>query len=210
MEKVKRRTGIKESLIRLGALTCLILALGGETAGSADASAKPPAAKVGEAPAAACGNPAINAPKRSQENTMLCLINRARAAFNIPPLAEAEDLDTSATLKTHDEVRYGFAHDSDGKPWSYYFPPEYQVRGEDLAWGVGSCATVLAIYGGLMHSATHRTIILSPYEQYIGMDMQRDDGTTYWTLHFGGLQPEVLPPPPAEVIEPTRCLTASP
>lgn len=210
METVRRRTRIKDSLIKFGALTCLISALGGEAAGSADAATKPPAPKVGVALSLACGNPAVSAPKRSQENTMLCLINRARANFGIPPLTEASDLDTSATLKTHDEVRYGFAHDSDGKPWNYYFPPEYNVRGEDLAWGVGSCATVLAIYGGLMHSATHRSVILSPYEQYVGTDMQRDHGTTYWTIHFGGLEPEVLPATPAEVIEPTRCLAAYP
>ena len=104
-------------------------------------------------------------------SAVLCLVNAERTARGLQPLRGQVQLARSADGHAQDMVTHHFfAHDSkDGRTMTDrinavgYLPKHNAwALGENLAWGTGALATPAAIVDAWMHSAGHRTIMLSP------------------------------------------------
>lgn len=132
-----------------------------------------------------CGNPAFKAPVAKQLRTMHCLHNYVRQM----PLGLSPGLNTSAYKKTSDVIACDFIlvndHYSCGKNPGDYTPPEYPWIGENLAWGYRTKGNAQSIFFAWMHSESHRKNILGSGWDRIGIALQRTDGFSFWTTHFG-------------------------
>ncbi|MBK5220915.1 MAG: CAP domain-containing protein [Thermoleophilia bacterium] len=143
------------------------------------------------APASACPNQGrLDAPVPTQERTMLCMANFARAEVGVAPLEQ------SAREKARDILRCdSFSHYACGREFAYwiratgYLSSECWRAGENLAFGSGALGSVRAIFRAWMRSPEHRENILGEYTQ-TGIDLTTGTlegfaGTRVWTQHFG-------------------------
>jgi uncharacterized protein YkwD len=134
-----------------------------------------------------------SAPTAAQERTMLCLVNNARHARGLAPLATPTSLTRAADRKSGDVIRCDeFSHEACGREFTYWmnhFGYHGCLEGENLAWGSGPYATPLSIFQMWMHSQGHRENILGPYEDTgIGLrvgTLEGNSGAHVWTEEFG-------------------------
>ncbi|HEY3552291.1 MAG TPA: hypothetical protein VGK66_01260, partial [Solirubrobacterales bacterium] len=72
--------------------------------------------------AQAChGQKHSRAPFEAQEQTMLCLVNHARAGHGLPPLAALKSLVKAADHKSRDILRCGvFSHEACEREFTYW------------------------------------------------------------------------------------------
>jgi len=155
-----------------------------------------PALGTGRAVASRAGCPGQgngSAPAAAQERTMLCLINRARSARGLAPLAALGPLTRAADRKSGDVLRCDeFSHEACGREFTYWmsrFGYHGCTEGENIAWGSGSLGTPISIFRAWMHSQGHRENILGPYEDTgIGLrtgSLEGYAGAHVWTQEFG-------------------------
>jgi uncharacterized protein YkwD len=134
-----------------------------------------------------------SAPADVQERAMLCLVNRARGARGLAPLAAVAPLARAADRKTGDILRCDeFSHEACGREFTFWISRVgYQgcSEGENIAWGSGSLGTPRSIFKAWMGSAGHRDNILGSYEDTgIGLrvgTLEGYDGAHVWTQQFG-------------------------
>lgn len=118
---------------------------------------------------------------RSQRR-LLCLMNRARARFGLPPLRTNRCLHRVAARHAHDMVnRRYFAHTTPNG-WdpgrraraSGYVPRAAAwLVGENIAWGVAGAARPNWVVRSWMHSPPHRHNILSRHFRDVGIGVAR-------------------------------------
>jgi uncharacterized protein YkwD len=149
------------------------------------------------APTSACpGQTRLDAPVSSQERTMLCMANFARAQTGLPPLAADPLLEVSAREKSRDILRCdSFSHFACGREFAYwirasgYLSTDCWRAGENLAFGSGPLGSVRSIFRAWLRSPEHRENILGDFTQ-TGIDLVTGTlegfaGTRVWTEHFG-------------------------
>jgi len=124
---------------------------------------------------------------------MLCLVNDARRARGIEPLAAVGSLNRAADHKSGDILRCDeFSHEACGREFTYWmthFGYQGCTEGENIAWGSGGLGTPRSIFRAWMHSQGHRENILGPYED-IGIGLRTGKlegygGAHVWTQEFG-------------------------
>lgn len=133
------------------------------------------------------------APFETQERTMLCLVNHARAKRGLPPLTPMRSLNKAADHKSHDILRCDeFSHEACDREFTYWmthFGYEGCSAGENIAWGSGGLGTPGSIFRAWMQSPGHRENILGPYEETgIGLKtgkLEGYPGAHVWTQEFG-------------------------
>ncbi len=139
-------------------------------------AAAPAVAASPGACAAANSSPADAGPAQL-EHTVLCLVNRERAARGLSRLRSNDRLDRAARGHSRHMVSANFfSHDSPGgasvldrvKSRGYRSSGGLMV-GENIAWGSGSYATPAEIVEGWMNSAGHRANILHRGFREIGV-----------------------------------------
>ena len=140
------------------------------------------------------------------EQTMLGLINDARAAAGLGALRLSPNLDRAAAWKSADSSASGpgFDHtDSLGRSINTRFPDcGYSITGvysgENVAYGSTSPST---IFGMWMDSAGHKANILNSRYTVIGIGMHNGA----WTTDFGSRDDsgDIALPPPSPSATPT-------
>jgi uncharacterized protein YkwD len=139
-----------------------------------------PAAAGPTACAAAHSSPA-EAAASQLEHTVLCLVNRERAARGLGRLRSNDRLDRAARGHSRHMVEANFfSHDSPGgasvlqrvKRRGYNGRGGLMV-GENIAWGSGSYATPAEIVEGWMNSSGHRANILHRGFREIGVGVAK-------------------------------------
>ncbi len=111
------------------------------------------------------------------EHTILCLVNRERAARGLARLKGNSRLDRAARSHSRHMVRGNFfSHDSPGGASVLdrvrsrgYNSRGGMMVGENIAWGSGSYATPAGIVESWMHSPGHRANILHRGFKEIGV-----------------------------------------
>ena len=149
------------------------------------------------APQAACPNQDdLVAPATAQEAAMRCMTNFARERLGLAPLADAPELDLSASAKAGDLLACdSFSHTACGRDFTYWMRETGYISetcwhaGENLAWGAGEYGAVRSIFQAWMRSPTHRRNLLGDYRQ-LGVslrvgDLEGQAGTRVWAQHFG-------------------------
>ncbi|HEX4805423.1 MAG TPA: CAP domain-containing protein [Conexibacter sp.] len=135
---------------------------------------------------------------RAARDATLCLLNRVRAQYGLPPLHLNARLSRVAARHSRDMVRRRyFAHDSlnGSSPFARMLAAHYVPRnaswwlGENIGWGGGSRAQPIAMVRAWMHSPPHRANILSRHFRDIGVGIAAGapvggGGATY-TTDFG-------------------------
>lgn len=115
---------------------------------------------------------------RHARNATLCLLNRARSRYGLPPLRLNPKLSRAARRHSRDMVRRRyFAHDSlDGRSAfdrmraTRYVPRNASwVLGENIGWGSGSLSAPMSLVRAWMHSPGHRRNILDGRFRDIGI-----------------------------------------
>ncbi|HMI80873.1 MAG TPA: CAP domain-containing protein [Solirubrobacterales bacterium] len=143
---------------------------------------------------AACpGQGNASAPPAAQERAMLCLVNRARSARGLDPLAAVTPLVRAADRKSGDILRCDeFSHEACGREFTYWmdrFGYRGCSEGENIAYGSGPYATPRSIFRMWMRSTGHRENILGPYEDTgLGLrigTLEGSRGAHVWTQEFG-------------------------
>lgn len=125
---------------------------------------------------------------------MLCLVNRARQARGLDPLAAPPSLARAADRKSADILRCDeFSHEACGREFTYWIERVgYRGcgEGENIAYGSGSYAPPRSIFRMWMRSAGHRENILGAYDDIgIGLrvgTLEGNGGAHVWTQEFGG------------------------
>lgn len=190
--------GIQNAVARLAvvwALTILAFALLLSPAPAQSASARPKArcAHAGRAPE--------EATLHYLRTTMLCLVDRVREHFGIPPLRFSHDLFRSATGHSNDMVRHGyFSHYGSrgstllgrvGKA-GYLSGAGYYLVGENIGGGPGRrFGSPIQVFRSWMHSPPHRANILDPKFRDFGVGVARGypygggPAAATYTLDFG-------------------------
>jgi uncharacterized protein YkwD len=170
-----RTQGALTRLIALAALgTALLIApAAGATSGGTEAEPQ-------------CTGTAV-APKRATlsylSNSVLCLVNRARIRYGLPPLAESPQLHRSATGHSLDMVSHDyFSHDgpTGSTLGTRVASAGYLARvssftvGENIGGGGGRRAgSPIAVFRSWMHSPPHRANILDPDFHDAGVGVAR-------------------------------------
>lgn len=132
----------------------------------------------------------------SEEATMLCLTNYARAQAGEVALEPAVALQDSAAEKAEDIINCdSFSHFACGRDFTYwmrasgYIGDQCWRAGENLAWGSGEYGSVRSIFRAWMSSPTHRRNILGDYDEVgIGLvagAVEGHDAARVWASHFG-------------------------
>lgn len=135
---------------------------------------------------------------REARDATLCLLNRVRAQYRLPPLRLNARLSRAAAGHSRDMVRHRyFAHDSrNGRsPFARMFAAHYVPQrsswwlGENIGWGSGTLAQPIAMVRAWMHSPPHRANILSRHFRDVGIGIAPGapvggSGATY-TTDFG-------------------------
>ena len=141
------------------------------------AAVAPATAAAGAAACAAANSSPENTAPGQLEHTVLCLVNRERAARGLGRLRSNDKLDRAARGHSRHMVRAKFfAHDSPSgasvmqrvKRRGYRSAAGLMV-GENIAWGSGSYATPAEIVDGWMNSPGHRANILHRAFEEIGV-----------------------------------------
>lgn len=124
---------------------------------------------------------------KAQENEVVRLVNQERAKNGLPALTINWELARVARHKSQDMVnkRY-FSHQSPtyGSPFTMMesFGIRYSAAGENIAKGQRTPAEVMNAW---MNSPGHRSNILSPSYNQIGVGLAKDkNGVCYWTQMF--------------------------
>lgn len=133
------------------------------------------------------------APSSLQERAVLCLVNRARAARGLEPLAAPRSLARAADRKSADILRCDeFSHEACGREFTYWIERSgYGGCGwaENIAYASGAYATPRTVFGLWMHSAGHRRNILGRFTDIgIGLrvgTLEGNGGAHVWTQEFG-------------------------
>jgi uncharacterized protein YkwD len=136
-----------------------------------------------------------SAPAQTQEQTMVCLLNWARARRGLPGLPLHRLLSRSARLKALDIDECGeFAHEACGKEADAVAQAVGYRRagwGENLYAGSGILGSPRVAVDRWLNSAGHRRNLFRPEwsEQGVALRMARSfDGATdvaIWVSHFG-------------------------
>jgi uncharacterized protein YkwD len=175
---------------RLGHALLVALALCGALPCLAFAEARPHAA----GPLDRCPNagvPARGASTQAMRNAVVCLVNRERARYHLPPVVQVHKLTHSAQSYTSEMAhRHFFSHTAPngsspgariaatGYHWSW--------MGENIAIGY---QTPLAVVTGWMHSREHCYNVLAPVFRNIGVGVvARNSRSATWTQDFGLLR----------------------
>jgi uncharacterized protein YkwD len=152
------------------------------------------------APESTCpGATDLDADPRVQIQVELCLLNYARSAAGVRPLAVSPLLMRSAELKAADIVRCReFSHDACGvdvrQPFaaSGYFAANVESRfGENLAWGGAEDGSPRGALLGWLDSPAHRANLLRADWQEQGLalvevrDFRGVEDSRIWVSHFG-------------------------
>jgi uncharacterized protein YkwD len=118
------------------------------------------------APASACR---LASDTVSQERTMVCLLDWARAQRGLRPLAVESLLNRSSTLKALAiESCADFSHTPCGHPFADTFDavgyqgPVATTYGENIAWGAGSASSPRVVVADWLNSPHHRENLFSP------------------------------------------------
>jgi uncharacterized protein YkwD len=131
--------------------------------------------------------------------SVVCLINKKRARNHVKPVRENPLLDAAA--QTHTDAMTSqnfFSHDGDGTPASRASNAGFMTGarawgvGEDLFWGAVKRSTPGATVNAWMHSAEHRSVMLSRSYRQIGVGVDQgspagpdDTNTGTYTGLFG-------------------------
>ncbi|MDX6609620.1 MAG: hypothetical protein QOF85_1545 [Solirubrobacterales bacterium] len=149
------------------------------------------------APAVACPNQAnASASPETQQQSMRCMTDFARARAGLGALDDSQQLDLSAQEKAADLLRCNsFSHTACGREFTYWMHQVGYISescwhvGENLAWGTGAFGTVRSIFQAWMRSPGHRQNILGNYED-LGLSLKVGEvegraEAVVWTAHFG-------------------------
>lgn len=108
--------------------------------------------------------------------SVVCLINKSRARNHVRPVHEHPLLDSAAQSHTDAMTSLNFfSHEGDGTPASRASNAGYMAGarawgiGEDLFWGAVRRSTPSATVNAWMHSAEHRTVMLSRSYRQVGI-----------------------------------------
>jgi uncharacterized protein YkwD len=149
------------------------------------------------APETACpGQSDPSLPIATQQQTMVCMHNWARAQRGLGPLQTDAELLRSSHKKARDIRRcQQFRHRACGRNTFYWvqrvgFETGHYGAGENLEFGQGSLATVHGAMSAWLNSDIHRTVLLTPNWQDAGisvLDAKLDGhpGVAIWVAHFG-------------------------
>lgn len=138
-------------------------------------------------PVANAGNTTSTSSFRAFQKQVIDLVNKERAAAGLSALAENNDLNNVATLKSEDMVKLNyFSHTSPtyGSPFDMMkqFNIRYTAAGENIAYGQSSPEEVM---NGWMNSPGHRANILNTNFTQIGVGIaQKANGQYVWTQEF--------------------------
>jgi uncharacterized protein YkwD len=118
------------------------------------------------APPSACKSEVDTA---SEERTMICLLDWARAQRGLKPLRVVYPLNRSSILKALAIARCGdFSHTPCGKSFADTFDavgyrgPVATSYGENIAWGAGAAGSARVVVSGWLNSPHHRENLFSP------------------------------------------------
>jgi uncharacterized protein YkwD len=149
------------------------------------------------APESACpGQSDASLPSDTQEQIMVCMHRWARAQEGLPGLHVSKQLRSSSARKAHD-IRHcqDFNHDACGRDAFYWFKRVGFLRGsygagENLELGNGEAATVRGAMSAWLNSDEHRSVLLTPSFDDIGISMLSGQfkgysGVAIWVAHFG-------------------------
>jgi uncharacterized protein YkwD len=131
--------------------------------------------------------------------SVTCLVNAKRARNHVKPVTEVAALDAAAQAHTDAMIAHNFfSHEGDGTPASRAANAGYMAGarawgvGEDLFWGAQSLSTPRATVDAWMHSAEHRSVLLSKSYRQVGVGVDQgspagadDTNTGTYTALFG-------------------------
>jgi len=110
----------------------------------------------------------------SFDQTMITLVNQARAAAGVSQLTQASGLTQLAvwwsTQLSNGVTGFALAHNSNA--WTMtatYGASNRTTWGENVAWSSSTAVSAIGIFTAYMHSPGHKANILSPNYRYIGM-----------------------------------------
>jgi uncharacterized protein YkwD len=151
------------------------------------------------APGQSCpGQTELHATPTAQEKTMRCMVNYARKAAGLAPLASSTNIVAAANRKAADMIRCDeFSHEACGRPFTYwmrqsgYLTGNCWEAGENIAFGSGRLGAVRKVFVAWMDSPGHRENILGEYESIgIGLrigTLEGQVGARVWTEEFGSV-----------------------
>ena len=149
------------------------------------------------APESACpGQSDPTLPVATQEQTMVCMHNWARAQRGLQPLQIEGQLQHSSRTKAHDIRRcQQFSHEACGRNAFYWvhrvgFETGHYGAGENLEFGQGTLGTVRGAMSAWLNSTIHRTVLLTPSWKDVGISvldgkLNGHRGVAIWVAHFG-------------------------
>jgi uncharacterized protein YkwD len=154
-----------------------------------------------EAAAAPCGSPSV-APQQltlhQMRTSVLCLVNRIRAHYDLHALAYNADLRTSASAHSVSMVVHDyFSHEGPGgsvdsriSRAGYLSRAGRFVIGEDIGGGGRRYGSPLGVVRAWMHSPPHRQNILDPSFRDAGVGVARgfpgsSGAAATYTMDFG-------------------------
>jgi uncharacterized protein YkwD len=149
------------------------------------------------APESACpGQTDTSLPLAQQVQTMVCMNRWARAQEGVGGLSVSRQLRASSARKARDIQRcQQFSHNACGRNAFYWFKRVGFLRGsfgagENLALGNGYAATVRGTMSNWLNSDEHRSVLLAPSFDDIGVSAVTGDfdgysGVAIWVAHFG-------------------------
>ncbi len=149
------------------------------------------------APVTACpGQTDASLPAATQRQAMVCMQRWARAQKGLGGVHVSRQLKASSGRKARDIERcQDFSHNACGRNAFYWFQREHFFRGvfgggEILALGSGTAATVRGTMSNWLNSDLHRSVILDPRWDDIGVGLVHGRFQGYadvaiWVAHFG-------------------------
>ena len=149
------------------------------------------------APESACpGQSDASLPDATQVHTMVCMHRWARAQQGLSGLHISKQLRSSSARKARDIRRcQDFSHDACGRDAFYWFKKVGFFRGswgagENLEFGNGEAGTVRGAMSAWLNSDEHRSVLLTPSFNDIGISVVTDkfmgySGVSIWVAHFG-------------------------
>lgn len=131
--------------------------------------------------------PSVDTSIKAKENEVVRLVNLERSKAGLAPLAINWEVSRVARYKSQDMINKNyFSHESPtyGSPFKMMetFGIRFTAAGENIAMGQQTPAQVM---NGWMNSPGHRSNILSPNYNQIGVGLAIDSaGRPYWTQMF--------------------------
>jgi uncharacterized protein YkwD len=131
--------------------------------------------------ALACPGGTVGAANLTQDlgrQAVVCLINKKRTRNHLKPVHPDEALAAAAQAHTNAMTSQNFfSHEGDGTPASRASAAGYMAGarawgvGEDLFWGIARRSTPRATVNAWMHSAPHRSVMLSRSFRQVGVGL---------------------------------------